>query len=259
NPDTMTNTATSKPPGPTSTSTDGSCGPNLACSNNGCCSKFGWCGTSPDHCGTGCQNGPCTGGPNTNTQTNTQTNTNTSKPPGPTSTSTDGSCGPNLACPNSGCCSKFGWCGTSPDHCGTGCQNGPCTGGPSTNTNTNTQTNTNTSKPPGPTATSTDGSCGPKLACAGNACCSKFGWCGTSSDHCGAGCQNGPCTGGPSTNTNTGGPNTQTNTNTSKPPGPTATSTDGSCGAKVACAGNACCSKFGYCGTSSEHCGTGCQ
>ncbi|KAK0111871.1 hypothetical protein ONS96_001139 [Cadophora gregata f. sp. sojae] len=49
--------------------------------------------------------------------------------------STDGSCGPahgNTICdPNSkvytgGCCSQYGWCGNSADHCGTGCISG-CT------------------------------------------------------------------------------------------------------------------------------------
>ena len=35
--------------------------------------------------------------------------------------------------------------------------------------------------------------------CAANLCCSKYGYCGTSSDYCGAGCQSGPCYSSPST------------------------------------------------------------
>jgi len=30
--------------------------------------------------------------------------------------------------------------------------------------------------------------------CASNYCCSQYGYCGTTSDYCGAGCQSGPCT-----------------------------------------------------------------
>mmetsp|Transcript_21607 Transcript_21607/g.45454 ORF Transcript_21607/g.45454 Transcript_21607/m.45454 type:complete len:102 (+) Transcript_21607:161-466(+) len=29
--------------------------------------------------------------------------------------------------------------------------------------------------------------------CPGNYCCSQYGWCGSSSAYCGAGCQSGPC------------------------------------------------------------------
>jgi hypothetical protein len=33
----------------------------------------------------------------------------------------------NRMCPNAGdCCSKWGFCGTTADHCGAGCQGGPC-------------------------------------------------------------------------------------------------------------------------------------
>ncbi|KAI8591125.1 hypothetical protein BDZ88DRAFT_412424 [Geranomyces variabilis] len=42
----------------------GECGPTAGpCANNGCCSKWGWCGTSADYCGAGCQAafGRCTG------------------------------------------------------------------------------------------------------------------------------------------------------------------------------------------------------
>ena len=39
----------------------GSCSLNK-CSNNLCCSQYGYCGSTPDYCGTGCQGGPCSSG-----------------------------------------------------------------------------------------------------------------------------------------------------------------------------------------------------
>ncbi|KAL3799917.1 hypothetical protein ACHAW5_006648 [Stephanodiscus triporus] len=45
------------------------------------------------------------------------------------------------------------------------------------------------------------GQCGPFTTCADvgfpGYCCSQWGWCGTTSDYCGACCQNGPCTNPP--------------------------------------------------------------
>ncbi|CAI0400231.1 unnamed protein product [Linum tenue] len=32
---------------------------NCGCASNECCSRWGFCGTSPDHCGAGCQSGAC--------------------------------------------------------------------------------------------------------------------------------------------------------------------------------------------------------
>ncbi|CAL5414130.1 unnamed protein product [Camellia sinensis] len=34
-------------------------GQNCGCSEGLCCSKFGYCGTGDDYCGSGCQSGPC--------------------------------------------------------------------------------------------------------------------------------------------------------------------------------------------------------
>ncbi|CAL5417073.1 unnamed protein product [Camellia sinensis] len=36
-------------------------GQNCGCATGYCCSRFGYCGQDADHCGTGCQSGPCTG------------------------------------------------------------------------------------------------------------------------------------------------------------------------------------------------------
>nr|ACJ61920.1 chitinase [Zea mays subsp. parviglumis]ACJ61924.1 chitinase [Zea mays subsp. parviglumis] len=35
---------------------------NCGCQPNFCCSKFGYCGTTDDYCGDGCQSGPCRSG-----------------------------------------------------------------------------------------------------------------------------------------------------------------------------------------------------
>ncbi|XP_027119819.1 endochitinase EP3-like [Coffea arabica] len=36
---------------------------NCGCAPDLCCSKFGYCGTGNDYCGSGCQSGPCTAAP----------------------------------------------------------------------------------------------------------------------------------------------------------------------------------------------------
>jgi hypothetical protein len=101
------------------------------------------------------------------------------------SVSTDGSCGGSggKTCAGSSfgnCCSQYGWCGSSGDHCGTGCNSsfGTCSGGGGSTP----------SKP-----VSSDGTCGSQggATCAGSTfgnCCSQYGWCGSTSGHCGSGC-----------------------------------------------------------------------
>ncbi|EXK46105.1 hypothetical protein FOMG_04320 [Fusarium oxysporum f. sp. melonis 26406] len=114
----------SSSPSPTSTSspsptfpatTNGRCGSRhggATCRGepNGetCCSQNGWCGGTSDHCGRGCQ--PVFG-----------TCRDTPEPAAP------GRCGAahgGARCTESGwgCCSRAGWCGSTSDHCGTGCQ-----------------------------------------------------------------------------------------------------------------------------------------
>lgn len=41
-------------------------GQNCGCAPNVCCSQYGYCGTSNDFCGTGCQAGPCNAAPTSN-------------------------------------------------------------------------------------------------------------------------------------------------------------------------------------------------
>lgn len=106
--------------------TNGTCGVangSAVCGNwpqGSCCSAGGYCGNTTDHCGNGCQSGPCIVGGET----------------------FDGTCGPshgNTVCgawPQGSCCSAAGYCGNTTDHCGAGCQSGPCssatnTSGPS--------------------------------------------------------------------------------------------------------------------------------
>lgn len=198
-------------------STDGSCGKNgKTCKGSTfgtCCSANGFCGGTSDHCGAGCQAtfGSCNAGSG--------------------DISTDGSCGKNgKTCKGStfgDCCSANGYCGASTDHCGPGCQTtfGACTGSGSD--------------------VSTDGSCGKNgKTCKGSTfgdCCSANGYCGKTSDHCGAGCQSsfGTCSSGSG-----------------------AISTDGACGSKngKTCVGSTfgnCCSSEGYCGNTGSHCGQG--
>ncbi|XP_010544254.1 PREDICTED: endochitinase-like isoform X2 [Tarenaya hassleriana] len=114
------------------------------CRNGQCCSQWGWCGTSDDYCGNGCQS-QCHG----------------PLPPSPAK-----QCGwqnGGALCPDGQCCSQWGWCGASDDYCGKGCQSqcdveqcGWQNGG---------------------------------TLCPNGKCCSQWGWCGISNAHCGEGCQ----------------------------------------------------------------------
>ncbi|TVY79762.1 Chitin deacetylase [Fusarium oxysporum f. sp. cubense] len=98
--------------------------PNQQCGGNtgytcqgsafgGCCSWYGYCGSSESYCGTGCDSdfGSCTpSGSDIHDTTN-------------------GLCGPGVraSCGNYGdktCCSQYGFCGNSAAHCGAGCQGG---------------------------------------------------------------------------------------------------------------------------------------
>ena len=74
------------------------------------------------------------------------------------------------------CCSQYGYCGTTTDYCGTGCQGdfGTCSGTETVPIDPN--------------------QCGPANGnnkCLGGLCCSSAGWCGNTTDYCGAGCQSG--------------------------------------------------------------------
>jgi len=131
--------------------------------------------------------GECMGEPEANWyRTSGETGGSNPNPnPGNGNVSTDGSCGGSgrktcSGSPFGNCCSQYGWCGSSGDHCGTGCNSafGTCSGGGGSTP----------SKP-----VSSDGTCGSQggATCAGSSfgnCCSQYGWCGSTSGHCGAGC-----------------------------------------------------------------------
>jgi len=164
-------------------------------------------------------------------------------------------CGPGIGgCPAGQCCSKYGYCGTTDAHCGAGCQVefGYCQ---TTNKTSNSNTSSS-SKPSTNVKTSTSGRCGKDFgSCPNNKCCSKYGYCGTTDSHCGAGCQSefGICQNGTNKTPSSSKPTPSTKTTTK-------VSTNGRCGEDFGtCPNNKCCSKYGYCGTSDAHCGTGCQ
>jgi hypothetical protein len=183
----------------------GNCGPNIgSCASGLCCSSQNWCGDSDDHCllNKGCQEqyGKCTHIKSSLAQ---------------------GNCGPDIgSCASGLCCSSQNWCGDSEDHCLLikGCQEGY---GKCTHLKTFLA----------------QGNCGPDIgSCTSGLCCSKWGWCGTTSDYCGINCQKefGTCT---------------------------STFTFGSrCGLDVgSCAPGLCCSKWGWCGVTSAHCKLECK
>lgn len=164
---------------------NGACGGSTGffCAPGACCSEHGFCGTSQAYCAAGCQPefGVC--------GVMVSAAPVSSSAPAPTGgVSPDGSCGgtAGFTCIPGSCCSQFGFCGTTADHCGTGCQSvfGEC--------GLDAVVTATTSAAPVETGgVSPDGSCGGTNAftCVTGTCCSQFGFCGTTADHCGTGCQ----------------------------------------------------------------------
>jgi len=92
---------------------NGSVGNGLCSKINECCSTFGFCGVTDSHCA---NRAPVNDG-NYNTQPSIAAEASSSS-----SASIDGTCGGgsigNGVCPNnSDCCSQYGFCGTSLEHC----------------------------------------------------------------------------------------------------------------------------------------------
>jgi peptidoglycan/xylan/chitin deacetylase (PgdA/CDA1 family) len=128
---------------------------NSPCAPGLCCSQHGWCGDSDAHCGAGCQSG-C-GLKDESSTTSETTSTETSATEEPTSTSTV-----------------------------------EVTATESTATETSTTTEAQAEETPTLSAPRSDGRCGKDFgnaACADKACCSEYGYCGATSEFCGAGCQ----------------------------------------------------------------------
>ncbi|KAF2712461.1 carbohydrate esterase family 4 protein [Pleomassaria siparia CBS 279.74] len=143
-------------------STDATCGGTAGHTCQGstfgnCCSAAGWCGSTSDYCGTGCQTGfgTCTGSgsgssvavvaavstvrPSSSVVAVTSTHASSAAAAASATSATkkvttDATCGgtAGLTCKGStfgNCCSRAGWCGSTASYCGTGCQKafGTCT------------------------------------------------------------------------------------------------------------------------------------
>ncbi|KKF92177.1 Lectin-B [Ceratocystis platani] len=246
-------------------SPDTSCGGSTGytCGDKSCCSKWGWCGVTPGHCATGCQSdfGHCGDFPESNEVSDKATVENvsgTKETPKTSqlSLSPDTSCGgeTGYTCGESSCCSKWGWCGVTPGHCGAGCQTGfgLCDSDAPKEAPKEAEAPKTAELTPSP-----NGSCGGKTGytCTNSNCCSKWGWCGGTSEYCGAGCQTGfgLC--------DSDAPKEAPKEVEAPKTAELALSPDGSCGGKTGytCTGSNCCSKWGWCGGTSEYCGAGCQ
>ncbi|CAF3940389.1 unnamed protein product, partial [Rotaria sp. Silwood2] len=90
----------------------------FGCPVGQCCSQYGYCGATREHCQEAITQGDCQ----------------------------------RRGCPDGLCCSKFGFCGNTPEH---------CDGTPLSNGNCKTQ------------------------RCPPGQCCSAHGFCGTTPEHCG--------------------------------------------------------------------------
>lgn len=134
----------------------GRCSANEECPS-GCCSYWGYCGNSLEHCSPefGCRSN-CWSGPEQH------------------------QCGKGLKCPEGQCCSKWGYCGTGPEYCSRvhECQ-----------TNCSRFVESLTNNEPEPVIYE----CSADKMCNIGHCCSVAGHCGTTYDHCAksAGCLNG--------------------------------------------------------------------
>ncbi|KAK7421269.1 hypothetical protein QQZ08_010046 [Neonectria magnoliae] len=147
-------------------------------------------------------------------------------------------------------------------------------------TQTTTQGTSKTSTSAAGTATgslpaTTNGRCGAnhgsqtcKYEPLGATCCSSAGWCGSTTGHCGTGCQSqyGTCGSSSSSSVSAKASSSTTKTSaTSTATGSAPISTNGRCGTNfggTTCIrepGATCCSRAGWCGATTDHCGTGCQ
>ncbi|KAJ1975514.1 hypothetical protein H4R35_003112 [Dimargaris xerosporica] len=98
------------------TKTDaGRCDANSDYSDGLCCSWWGWKGSTPMHCNPGTCLYNCAGGQNA-------TLAQGMKP------SQDGRCDATTICPDGGCCSMWGYCGTGVDFCGSSVCGSQCPG-----------------------------------------------------------------------------------------------------------------------------------
>jgi len=205
------------------------CGPdygNKKCTNNECCSKWGYCGTSEKHCSSGCQSkyGRCGSLKKTTTKAKTTSKGKTTSKYITKSTKKTTKKNKTTSKKNTIIQSK------------------------TTKTTTKMTTFTFSQS----TSTSKIENCGPNngyVKCSFGDCCSKEGKCGFGYEYCYEGCQSnyGLCLG------ELPDPNPKL---PEDPPKET------HCGPKYGfkkCSFGNCCSKDGRCGFGHEYCGEGCQ
>mmetsp|Transcript_18470 Transcript_18470/g.38287 ORF Transcript_18470/g.38287 Transcript_18470/m.38287 type:complete len:838 (+) Transcript_18470:89-2602(+) len=172
--------------GATETCGNGSIGNGICPIPSECCSQYGFCGTSADH---------CTKAVITTTVANILAPSTGGAAPSVYGTCGGGSVGNGICPNNSECCSQFGYCGTSEEHCANKVGNlGPDVPAQSTGA-----VSPIPAQPQIPVTTSVpatvanlpvvEGTCG--LGQVGNGicpnkaeCCSQYGFCGTSLEHC---------------------------------------------------------------------------
>ena len=175
-------------------------------------------------------------------------------PPSAFPPSTNGQCGPGpkTSCPDSTCCSQYGYCGITDAHCLIGCQPlyGRCAGVTVTTTTSSAATTTSSASPSS-TVVPAWNDCvkGVSVCQSGYVCCVGKLDVATGKTTCRP---TSDCAASPSSTTTA-----STQPSSSNIP----VSTNGQCGSvtKTKCPGTNCCSQYGWCGTSGAHCGTGCQ
>ncbi|KAI4661115.1 uncharacterized protein J4E79_004925 [Alternaria viburni] len=260
-----TRTSSSAVPTPTGpTSKDGMCGAaggSQSCVGwvgvdgllGECCSQYGYCGNTADHCQTGCQAGfgKCGAQPSASPSASATVSASVTGPvPTPTGpTTTDGSCGAangGMTCIGfngpaglSECCSQYGYCGNTDVYCDAGCQAGFGKCGAQAVSSAASSVAASTSSAPSSSA---------------DVSASKDAVSSTAS----------------STTVDASSSASQVSSAASATPTTSGEkSRDGSCGGTkgYTCVGfstlegvkSECCSAWGYCGTSEDHCGAGCN
>ena len=205
---------------------------NGICLNEGeCCSQFGWCGITAEHCG-GTIFGTCGGGKVGNGVCPIQgqccsphgwCDVTAEFCDGP-KTCGGGSVGNGICSVQGQCCSPHGWCGVTVEHCG----GTSGTMKPTTRKPTSLKPSSKPVSPPtSVTLKPTIGTCGGGIIGNGvcpiqGQCCSLFGWCGVTAEFC---------------DSPTGG-----------------TCGGGNVGNKICPIQGECCSQHGWCGVLAEHC-----
>ncbi|KAK5671933.1 hypothetical protein QVD99_001758 [Batrachochytrium dendrobatidis] len=180
---------------------------NTKCPGKECCSGKGFCGKTPSHCGIDCQKGygSCLT-PEALARLLAKSSASAPAQPKAPAPKTDypisenNRCGEgfNTQCQDKICCSKHGFCGKTPFHCGDGCQKGygSCL---TPEALARLLAKSSASAPVQPKASapktdypiSADGRCGEgfNTKCPDRTCCSGSGFCGKTKSHCGDGCQ----------------------------------------------------------------------